>query len=323
MIEKIWYTADTTHSFLLYEPGVYYVTVFQKYMGNVISVKTEPVYYYHKGSCPFFRIEEMELTNQCNLACRNCGTPVSKYPKGFMDDRTVLATLAWTRKGQTLNYHRVGEPLLHQQIVKYIRWGVEAGVKPVISTNGLLLTEEKLIQLYSAGLRHLVITLHTMRSLEAFLMCCGYFTENHITVKNFSERHVGDGGKDTMYFQGKILEFPESEIQGREVRHSLDKIPEKYRKYLQKTPVHTWAGNVPGTRRDFSDDIVIERQKHCYFIKRKVVNVRWDGSIVGCCFDMENDNVLGNIREYPHIQTDREHYRLCKHCDANWAVAQE
>ena len=321
-IEKIGYTAELSHVFTLSGNGIYYVTVFFKHSDTVTTQRTEAIYYYGTGVCPFYKIEEMEMTNCCNLSCANCGTPTTKCDKVFIDDSTVLATLAWTRKGQTLNYHRVGEPLLHRELAKYIRWGCEAGIKPVVSTNGLLLTEQKLKELYSAGLRHLVITLHTIESLEAFLICCDYFKQNNIMVKNFSERHSTENDIDIMYFQGKVLQFSEDEEQGKAVRNSLDGIPREYTEFLTKVPVHTWAGNVPGTQKNFSDDIIEERQKHCYFIRQRVVNVRWDGSIVGCCFDFENDNVIGNIREYPHIQADLRNYKLCKHCDANWAVSQ-
>lgn len=67
--------------------------------------------------------------------------------------------------------------------------------------------------LYNAGLRHLVITLHTMKSLEAFLLCCNWFHDNSIKVVNFSNRHSKEylNGGDIMFFQGKVLDFPPEE----------------------------------------------------------------------------------------------------------------
>lgn len=60
--------------------------------------------------------------------------------------------------------------------------------------------------------------------------------------------------------------------------------------------------------------------KKCYFVNKHVVNVRWDGSVVGCCFDSENDNEIGHISEFANVKIDLSKYSLCKHCDANWAV---
>lgn len=205
--------------------------------------------------------------------------------------------------------------MLHPDLVKYVKWGVEAGIKPVISTNGVLLTEEKLVQLYNAGLRHLVITLHTDQSFQAFLMCCKYFSSHNIKVVNFKDRHNNVDNEDVMYFQGKLLNTAETD----KLVAVYNGVVEEYESLLVETPVHTWAGNVPGTRRDFSEEVVSHRQKQCYFIGQKVINVRWDGSVVGCCFDIENDNEIGNVHDYPHIKLDLCKYNLCKHCDSNWA----
>lgn len=52
VLEKIWYSHDTTHTFLLNEHGVYYVTIFCKQEENVITYKTEAIFYYKGGVLP-------------------------------------------------------------------------------------------------------------------------------------------------------------------------------------------------------------------------------------------------------------------------------
>lgn len=259
-LEKIQYSSNTSHDFILTGQGVYHVKVFCKCEESVTTQRTPAVFYYggegEDGSCPFYQIQEMEVTNHCNLHCANCGTPTAKCKKGFIEDSTVLATLSWVRKGQLLNYHRVGEPLLHKELVKYVKWGVEAGIKPLISTNGTLLSEEKLSKLYSAGMRHLLLSLHTEQSWHAFLMCCEYFEKHHIQVRNFKEFDP-KCEDDVMYFQARSLNTPENKL----IWEKNADIIEKYGCWLGKIPVHTWAGNVPGTRQRFSDHIVSERQK--------------------------------------------------------------
>lgn len=322
--EKIWYRKETTATFTLHENGIYYVVAFLKRIqsGEVKTVRSAP-FRYIKGRnpnmIPFIRIEEMEMTNICNLACQNCCTPTTRYPRGFIDDGTVLEALSWTQKGQTLNYHRQGEPLLHDKLEKYVKLGRGAGICPVISTNGKLLSTERLEGLYRNGLRHLVITLHAEDSLRSFLNACAYFERQEISVWNFSERHKKTT-EEVLYFSGKVLEFSDDVSQSKEMRQAIASIPERYRRLLQFTPTHTWAGNVPDTRRDFEDTLVLQRRSNCYFIHKKVVNMRWDGSIVGCCFDSENENMLGHIRDFSHLNMDLSKYKLCRHCDANWAT---
>lgn len=256
------------------------------------------------------------MTNYCNLSCKNCCTPTTGYHRGYIDDRTVLMTLAWTKKGQTLNYHRQGEALLHRELEKYVRWGVEIGIKPVISTNGILLTRKRLESLYESGLRHLEITLHISESIDAFQMACDFFGEKKVKVVHFSRRHE-KFERDVMFFAGKILDFTG---ENQELLKKIENLKEKYGEYLQYTPLHTWAGNVKGTRQEFSDTIVSDRRENCYFINKKVVNVRWDGSVVGCCFDSENINEIGHISKFNEIKIDLSKYHLCRHCDSNWAV---
>jgi organic radical activating enzyme len=320
VLEKRWYADNFSVSYVIPNQGngVYRVTAFikEKNSSTILETVSSDELLCSGGKVyPFYRIEEMEMTNCCNLSCKNCCTPTTHYPKGYIDDRTVLMTLSWTKKGQTLNYHRQGEPLLHKDLEKYIKWGVEAGIKPIVSTNGLLLTRQKLDSLFKSGLRYLVITLHTIKSIEAFKMAYAYFKEKGIEIVNFSQRHK-KYDKEVMFFSGKILDFLEKDVVLQEMLESLG----GYKEYLQLTDTHTWAGNVEGTKTDFPDELVSDRMKKCYFVNKHVVNVRWDGSVVGCCFDSENDNEIGHISEFANVKIDLSKYSLCKHCDANWAV---
>lgn len=128
-IIKLPYAQSNKASFNLRETGngIYYISGFCKKENGEREVINSAQFRYISGRkpsiVPFVRIEEMEMTNHCNLSCPNCCTPTTSYPKGFIDDRTVLCALAWTQRGQTLNYHRQGEPLLHRELEKYIRWG--------------------------------------------------------------------------------------------------------------------------------------------------------------------------------------------------------
>ncbi len=229
-----------------------------------------------------------------------------------------MLALSWMQEGQSVNYHRIGEPLLHPNVCEYVGYGVKLGkIKPNISTNGILLTETMLDNLYKQGLRRLLITLHTKKSVEAFKMAVDYFEKNNINVRPYEEM-FSNNDEDVMFFAGKVLDF--NSKNNRNWFMELDMTYEKYMSFIQYKDSHTWAGNVEGTRCDFEDDVVAQRQKNCYFINRNVVNMRWDGTIVGCCFDSENDNEIGNIRDFANLKIDLDKYNLCRHCDANWAV---
>ena len=323
--EKRWYAKESKAIFDLDENGVYHVTAFIKELetDSISTIESEAIWFLagrKPESFPFLRIEEMEMTNYCNLSCPNCCTPTTLFHRGFIDDQTVLSELSWMQKRQTLNYHRQGEPLLHKSLAKYIRWGVEAGIKPVISTNGELLDAELLDELYRSGLRRLVITLHTLASLRHFLDTIDYFDSHNIDIVHFSQQAIPISN-DVVYFSGKLLDLSEDTDYSKEVRESIPSLTERQQSFLQLTPTHTWAGNTPGTKHMLMEASVIEKRKSCYFINKRVINVRWDGTIVGCCFDSENENEIGHIRDYPNIEIDFSKYKLCSYCDNNWAVA--
>lgn len=121
-----------------------------------------------------------------------------------------------------------------------------------------------------------------------------------------------------MYFSGKVLDF--NAKKNREWFRDLEITDKKYLSLLQYKESHTWAGNVEGTQQNFNEVEIEQKREHCYFINKKVVNMRWDGTIVGCCFDSENDNEIGHIRDFANLKIDTNKYNLCRHCDNNWAV---
>lgn len=321
-IIKTNYENNSEYSYQLNENGIYSFTVFIKDKENMKNIISSTKYRWIKNfkEQEYIRIEEIELTNNCNLNCKNCCTPTSKYPKGYLDDQTFLLALSWMQEGQTVNYHRIGEPLLHPKVCEYVHWGCSIGkIKPVISTNGILLTEKMLDALIKNGLRRLVITLHTKKSVESYKMCIDYFEKNHIKVLPFEEMftNISNNDDETIFFSGKILDF--NAKKNRQWFCELEITNSRYTSLLQFKDSHTWAGNVSDTRKNFQMNSNKNREK-CYFIKRKVVNMRWDGTIVGCCFDSENDNEIGNIRDFFNLNMDINKYNLCQFCDSNWAV---
>lgn len=207
-IVKTGYGKENKYSLQLTENGIYSVTAFVMDSEREKTIISSPKYRYIKKykSSEYIRIEEIELTNNCNLTCENCCTPKSKYARGYIDYQTFMSAMSWMQEGQTVNYHRIGEPLLHPQICDFVKYGVWFGkIRPIISTNGILLTKEILNKLVTNGLRMLVITLHTKKSVKAFKMAVDYFEEHNIKVLPFEQMHKKvesslSGGGDVFFW---------------------------------------------------------------------------------------------------------------------------
>lgn len=249
-------------------------------------------------------INEIELTNSCNLSCKNCCTPTTKYHKGFMEDKTFKLALSHTKKGQTVLLHRLGEPLLHPKICDYIKIASKKGIKIRISTNGLLLNKSLLKNLIKSGLKEIYFSFHTKASVLAFKMAAKYFEFHKIKP-------------EICRLEGQMLSHNSqfSKIWLDELKISK-KIIEKYVSNIQ---THTWAGNVIGTKIKNTKQLIQIKQSNCFFIKNNIVNVRWDGTIVGCCFDSENLNYIGRIEDFNSLKINFKKYNLCSSCDPNWA----
>lgn len=96
-------------------------------------------------------ISWLEPTSVCNLACDGCyreNVPNSHKPLEII--RQELETLKRLRNADGVSIAG-GDPLLHPHIVDIVRLIAEMGMKPIVNTNGSVLTTELLKDLKRAG----------------------------------------------------------------------------------------------------------------------------------------------------------------------------
>ncbi|MDP4200728.1 MAG: radical SAM protein [Bacteroidota bacterium] len=96
-------------------------------------------------------ISWLEPTSQCNLACDGCYREnVTKSHKPLEQVREEIDTFLRLRNSDGISIAG-GEPLMHPDIVEIVRHVAKRGVKPVINSNGGLLTKDLLHELKMAG----------------------------------------------------------------------------------------------------------------------------------------------------------------------------
>ena len=108
------------------------------------------------------KIYQIEISNLCNLTCSYCPHPIQRRPHGLMDPETFDKSLELLIRcdQQTAYLHNFGEPLLHPDVVGFVRRCTERGVTASFFTNGVLMTSEVLAALADAGLRFLSVSDH-------------------------------------------------------------------------------------------------------------------------------------------------------------------
>jgi pyruvate-formate lyase-activating enzyme len=93
----------------------------------------------------------LEPTSACNLYCDGCYRKNEPNAhKSLEQIRRELDTFKRLRKTDGVSIAG-GDPLTHPQIEKIVEMVAKDGQKPVINTNGLLLSKEKLLALKNAG----------------------------------------------------------------------------------------------------------------------------------------------------------------------------
>ncbi|MHB1569645.1 MAG: radical SAM protein [Solirubrobacteraceae bacterium] len=102
-------------------------------------------------SLPDNAIAWLEPTKKCNLACLGCYR--ENDPKGHKSLEEVRSDLDVFQRYRTVDGVSIagGDPLVHPQIVQIVSMVAERGLKPIVNTNGLALTERLLRDLANAG----------------------------------------------------------------------------------------------------------------------------------------------------------------------------
>ena len=110
---------------------------------------------------PFPSRVNVELTNHCNQRCPLCPRLGFTRPLGFMDRGLYeRVALECAQHPTRLWLHFLGEPLLHRDVVRMIRFAKEAGVHEVgLSTNAVSLRGRLADELLASGLDRLECSL--------------------------------------------------------------------------------------------------------------------------------------------------------------------
>jgi hypothetical protein len=108
-------------------------------------------YYRLPWNLPDNAISWLEVTQACNLHCEGCYRENS--PKGHKSLDAIKHDLAIFRKYRKTDGVSIagGDPLVHPEIVEIVRLVAQEGLKPILNTNGLALTNELLRDLKKAG----------------------------------------------------------------------------------------------------------------------------------------------------------------------------
>lgn len=141
------------------------------------------------------------MTNRCNLKCRHCYLDADEdavadelttdEAKQFIEDLAAMKVPVLLFSG--------GEPLVRPDIYELIVYAKELGLRPVLSTNGTLITPEVAKRLKEAGLQYVGVSIDGVASThDDFRGIKGAFVQTLHGIKNAQAAGLKTGVRFTV-----------------------------------------------------------------------------------------------------------------------------
>lgn len=162
------------------------------------------------------------LTANCNLRCVGC-----RYGRDFMPGAQLPFSLVrdllddCKRFGITSIRLYGGEPLLHKDLIRIVEYSVKLGLRPWLTTNGILL-KQKIDGLYQAGLRSISIGFYgTGEEYNTYVQRGAQYARMEAGIAYVRERY----GMDVQMTLGWLLMRPTANL---DAVHEMWRVAEKY-----------------------------------------------------------------------------------------------
>ncbi len=238
----------------------------------------------------------LEITNVCNLSCAFC--PGTKRTAHTLSDEEFCFLCDRVAPYITyLYFHLMGEPTAHPLLPAFIRYAKGKGLRPVLTTNGTLLSRrgDALLSPETAPYK-ISISLHAFEanppgmSFEGYIGTCLSFARRAadagvimaLRLWNLNGRASGAlHAKNDEILSMMHSAFPGDWMQTRSGYRLCDRV------FLEWGDKFDWPDlNAP----------VLGETGFCYGL-RDQIGILCDGTVVPCCLDREGDLALGNLFE--------------------------
>ena len=250
-----------------------------------------------------------EVTDNCNAECIMCPRDVHKLgrPHGVMNQekyRKSIDEVALLGCKQVV-LTGFGEPLVDKRLEEKIEYAHNKGMRTYIISNASLLTRERAERMINAGLDELRLSYYGMRKETYERVMVGLKFD--VTMKNiadFLEVREQLGSKRPR-LELSWLVLPENESD-----------TELFKEYWEPIAdaIEIWKPHNFGDGRDYRERFEdIAMKNTCGRPENGPLQIQWDGEVVPCCYDYNNQIVLGNAFQQPVLEIlNGDKYRLLR-----------
>ena len=242
----------------------------------------------------------IEPTNACNCNCIICPRTNMTRRVGMMQMglfRGIIDQLA-AAGGADVRLFNFGEPLLHPQLPRMVRYCRDARLNVRFQTNGILLTDEMSAALLDAGLTYLGVSVNALTPEEYGVMRPGFaFDDVRDKVRRFKRAAMARGQDVHVHVNAHIVAEDRESRRDDIVRfaHEWGDSADS----LSVSGISAYDGieyPVPSSRAATGaasckpDEAVVCREPFDRLV------IKWDGRATPCCADYDAVCVVGDLR---------------------------
>ncbi|MGZ9006120.1 MAG: radical SAM/SPASM domain-containing protein, partial [Burkholderiales bacterium] len=247
-----------------------------------------------------------EVTDNCNATCIMCPRDKHEHGRehGIMDqakyEKSIDEVVQLGAKKIVLT--GFGEPMLDKRLEDKIAYAHGKGLSTYFITNGSALTPRRSRKLLDSGLSEMRVSFYGMRPETYNAVMQGLDFDR--TMKGVLEflRLRDELGAHTRV-QISYLELPEN-------KSDTDAFREFW--VPRVDAVEIWKPHNFGDGRDYRARI--EDKTTCGRPENGPFQIQWNGEVIPCCYDYNNQIILGNAFEQGVLQIlNSPKYRLLRH----------
>jgi radical SAM protein with 4Fe4S-binding SPASM domain len=235
----------------------------------------------------------IEITNHCNADCIMCPRQKMTRKKGYMDFNVFKKIVDEAKDYTEFTFlHLAGEPLLHPELRRMIDYCRQVGLKTGLSTNGIILDEEKSKLLIDSPLDLLVLSLDgvTKETYEKIRKKSN-FEKTCLNIERFLQ--LKSESKKAPYTMIQLIYQKENHKEAKEFflkwkKSAADVV--RVKPYLNYPGLDEYLGEKPKRKQDE------KKAKPCVLLWRQPA-IYWDGTVVACCMDFLSQMALGNVKD--------------------------
>ena len=250
-----------------------------------------------------------EPTTSCNLRCPECPSGLRAFtrPTGMLEKSFFEATIDSIHRDLIyLTFYFQGEPYLHPDFLKMVRYAADKKIYTATSTNAHYLNDEKAKETIESGLDRLIISIDgtTQETYSQYRVGGNLNKVIEGTKKLVEWKRKLNAKKPFLIFQFLVVKPNEHQIE--EVKQLAKEIGVDD-VWLKTAQVYDYEqdpnGLIPTINR-FSrykknaNGVYQPKHKlsnHCWKLWHSNV-ITWDGKVVPCCFDKDAQYQLGDLR---------------------------